>query len=213
MRCDKRRPRLRAPAISMPSTSILMKSTRPVDEVVERHDAAPRPPDRARNAWRRGPPVTDGIGAEPSPLPRRPRSRAATDRHWRARSPRPRARIAAAARGCGSIGMTRSACIDRGEEQRVVAGIGADIDDAQAARQPVGQEAQLLLLEEQAAHLLALDHRVEPGIGEAAAAARRSCTAHEDRLALEMLDEPRAVGFGERRQRRRGRCVRHCAVL
>ena len=90
---------------------------------------------------------------------------------------RDHARIAAAARGTGSIGITRSACIDGGEEKRVVAGIGADIDDAQPARQPLGEEAQLLLLEEEPAHLLALDDRVEPRIGEPQRRARRSGAA------------------------------------
>ena len=100
---------------------------------------APHPPDRARNAWRQGRRSSTGSAAAvpraaPTARPRQDRSTLPSP--FSATS----ARIAAAARGSGSIGMTRSACHHRGEEQRVVAGIGADIDDAQAARQPLGEK-------------------------------------------------------------------------
>ena len=126
-----------------------------------------------------------------APPPRRRRSQAATRSTLASPFSATAARSAATARGCGSIGITLSASIDGGEEQRVVAGIGAGIDDAHAARQPFGQEAQLLLLEEEAAHLLALDHRIEPGIGEPDGARRRDRTGMKTGSRSQVRDEPR----------------------
>jgi hypothetical protein len=75
------------------------------------------------------------------------------------------------------------------KENRVVAGVGAGVDDPQPARKPFGQEAQLIRLEELAAHLFALDYRVHPRIGKLQSMGVVA-DVHEDWLALQRLDEP-----------------------
>ena len=182
------------------------------DKLVERQDRH-FPAGSGTKCVAPSPAVNEGIARKLSLCPRRRRGRGSD----RSTLPSPfSATSSADCRGGARQRLDRDdprpPAMHAGEEQRVVAGVGADIDDAQPARQSFGEISQLLRLEEQAAHLLPLDDGVEAGVGEVQNSRRRSGPARKPA-------SPR-----ERRSARRGPPRRaaaaarenasaHCAVL
>ena len=181
----------------MPSTSILMKSTGPETSSSRgmTGDLASR--RRQRSAWRRARPAV-GRGWRAAAIVCADRAcRGRRDRRLSSRFSATTARIAAAARGSGSIGITRSACITLAKNSVWFPVLAPTSTMFMPARQPLCEERQLLLLEEEAAHLLALDHRVEPGIGQPQRSIRRSGAGMKTGSRFEAGDQARAVRLAQ----------------